>query len=282
MRGVKQLLKNSGSAILHFLFQAQAMCRLVDWVTYERWRHRRRQIEKRLRAKGSYGDEVLFGPFKGLRYNAKWASNRFEKIIGAYEFYLHDFLEEICRKPYSEIINVGCAEGYYVVGLARRIPGALVYAYDINQELLEHCQEIARLNGVANQVVTRAFCDCAELNRIEVRRHALVFSDCEGYELDLLDPGKVPMLRTADILVELHDFKNRAISQTIRERFAGTHALKVVQTEGMTYRNYPILRHLTFPEIYAMTAEERGEIMEWYFLEAKTFPSPERAGTFGG
>lgn len=270
MSSLKQTIKNAGSAALHFCFKSALVCRGFDWMTYERWRHRRRQIEKRLRDQGLYGDVVEFGPFKGLRFTNAWAGNRFEKIIGAYEAFLHPFVEIICGKPYTEIVNVGSAEGYYVVGFARRISGARVFAYDIKPELLEHCREFARLNGVQDRVATGGFCDPAELGRIPVTGKCLVFSDCEGYELELLDPDKAPMLRTADILVEIHDFKNPAISRTIRERFKATHTLRSVASDNIRLGDYPVLRHLNFPEIYAMTNEERGGIMEWFYLETKT------------
>lgn len=268
MGTLKKMAKATGSGVMQCLLRAEITGRVVDWLAYERWRQRRRAVERRLRAEGSYGDEVTFGPFKGMRYSPQWASNRFEKIIGAYEAELHDLIEEICRRPYTTIINVGCAEGYYAVGLARRLPGARVHAYDLKPEMLELCRQNARLNGVAERVVTGGCCDPAELRKFSDGGKALVLSDCEGYELALLDPGLAPMLRQADVLVELHDFKNRRISSTIRERFAATHRLRVIQNAGLRYSHYPVLRRLSFAEVYAMTGEEREEIMDWFFLEA--------------
>lgn len=270
MGKVKTSLKQAASDVMQFCFRSEALCRLFDWMAYERWRRRRRVIEQRLRAEGLYGDEVAFGPFRGMKYTQRWASNRFEKIVGAYEAELHETIEAICRRPYTEIINVGCAEGYYAVGLARRLPGARVYAYDLKPEMLEHCRELAALNGAGERVVTGGFCDPAELGRIPLRGRALVFSDCEGYELELLDPARAPMLERADVLVELHDFKNRAISPTIRQRFERTHSITVIQSEGLRYSHYPVLRRLRFPEIYAMIGEEREEIMDWFFLESRS------------
>jgi hypothetical protein len=268
MNPMKRLAKRIFSGTVQCLLQAGWFGQCVDRLAYERWRQRRRQCEQRLRAQGLYGDEVTYGPFKGLVYPDIWASNRFEKMIGAYEHYLHGLLERLCQKPYTEVVNVGCAEGYYVVGFARRLPQAIVYGFDIESALIIQCRHIAALNGVADRVKTGAFCDPATLNAVPVRGKCLVFSDCEGYELDLLDPTRAPMLKTADILVEIHDFKNRAISRTIKERFAATHRLEVFQTESITLRNYPILQHLNFQEIYAMVGEERLELMQWFFLEA--------------
>ena len=45
--------------------------------------------------------------------------------------------------------------------------------------------------------------------------------DCEGGEVDLLQPDLAPNLRYSDVLVELHDFLNPTISETILSRFRG-------------------------------------------------------------
>jgi precorrin-6B methylase 2 len=266
---MKSILRKYISGLVQLILKCRLVGKAVDFLAYERYRQRRRQAEEKLRQLGLFPNIVQDGPFKGMKYDDRWASNKFEKIFGIYESYLHPVIEKICSKPYSEIIDVGCAEGYYVIGFARRIPDAIIYGFDIQEKLINDCRELARLNGVENRVKLGAFCSPETLQQIPVRSKALVFSDCEGYEAELLDPAKAPMLKNADILVEIHSFKNRSIPQIIRERFKDTHNIEVVQTEGIKYSKYPVLRHLTFPEIHALTEEERCEIMEWYFMETK-------------
>lgn len=265
----KHLIRKIFSDVLQILLRVNVFGKFADFLSYERLRQRRRLTEQRLKKIGLLGNEVTLGPFKGMKYDERWASNKFEKIIGAYEAYLHPVIEKICNKPYSEIVDVGCAEGYYVIGFALRKSDTIVYGFDIQQPLIEDCLALAKLNRVDNRVKLGNFCKPETLQLIPVKSKALVFSDCEGYELELLDPEKAPMLKKADILVEVHNFKNRAISPTLRERFKETHNLTVIQTEGLKYSNYPILRNLTFPEIHALTNEERTEIMEWFFFESK-------------
>src|SRR5262245_45426434 len=66
---------------------------------------------------------VQHGPFKGLAYfdETVWGSIT-PKWLGSYEAELHPAIEEIISRPYETIIDVGCAEGYYAVGLAATIP----------------------------------------------------------------------------------------------------------------------------------------------------------------
>ncbi|MGC8828172.1 MAG: hypothetical protein ACP5MG_01285 [Verrucomicrobiia bacterium] len=266
----KQVSRKLISDIVQFSLKISIIGKIIDFLAYERWRQRRRLAEQKLKSLGLYPSEVVKGPFKGMKYDERWASNKFEKIFGIYESYLHPVIEKICNKPYSEIINVGCAEGYYVIGFALRMPNAIIYGYDIQENLIKDCLELAKLNNVADRIKTGFFCSPETLQSITIRSNALVFSDCEGYELELLDPEKAPMLKDADILVEVHSFTNRSIPKILQDRFSKTHNLTVIQTETIKYADYPVLKNLSFPEIYALTNEERCEIMEWFYFEKKT------------
>ena len=270
VRLLKQILKRLFSGTSQAVLIMPGAGSLVDLLGYERRRHLRRQCEGKLRERGLCGDEVAFGPFKGLRYTAEWASCRFEKMIGAYEAELHRAVERVCQTPYANVIVVGSAEGYYAVGLARRMPGATGHAYDINSAVLEQCRRNAEINGVAARVTLGATCDCATLENLPLAGRAFLLCDCEGYEIELLDPAKAPRLAQMDILVEIHDFINPAISRTLRERFSPTHEIEVISSRGLAYENYPVLRELNFNEIYAMVGEERPGLMHWFCLHAKS------------
>ena len=82
-------------------------------------------------AKKSDG-RVLRGPFAGMVYAVDaFASAYFPKLIGCYEREIHEILESVIRRGYRRIIDIGCAEGYYAVGLALRCPESSVLAIDI-------------------------------------------------------------------------------------------------------------------------------------------------------
>jgi len=40
------------------------------------------------------------------------------KLLGFYEQPLQPYIEQVIQTGYPTIINIGCAEGYYAVGLA--------------------------------------------------------------------------------------------------------------------------------------------------------------------
>src|SRR5262245_4204461 len=74
---------------------------------------------------------VPYGPFLGLRcINASTGSTIVPRLLGSYEAELHDTIEKLAGRDYRRVVNIGCGEGYYAVGLARRLPSARVFALD--------------------------------------------------------------------------------------------------------------------------------------------------------
>ena len=85
------------------------------------------------------------------------------KLLGAYELEIQPFIQEICRRSYSQVINIGAADGYYAVGLAQHLPNAVILAYQYEAESRAACEQTARLNGVADRVKMRGLCEQQEL-----------------------------------------------------------------------------------------------------------------------
>ena len=53
---------------------------------------------------------------------------------------------------YPVVVNIGCAEGYYAVGMAGRMPDTRVDAFDIDPAAQRACGELAARRGVADRV----------------------------------------------------------------------------------------------------------------------------------
>lgn len=216
-----------------------------------------------------YGASVLAGPFAGLSYISRSVgSSLTPKLLGCYEKELHEVLEYITNINYSEIVDIGCAEGYYAVGLAVRIPASIIYAFDIDLVAQQLCKELAQLNGVRERVIVRGNCRLETLQELPLDK-ALIVCDCEGYELQVLQPDLAPILRYCDILVELHDFINPSISNTILNRFAQTHDIQLIKSTSRNPTVYPVLDFLSEEERRLAVAEFRPEKMQWAFMRVK-------------
>ena len=76
-----------------------------------------------------HGTVVMAGPLKGLDFLPHSAEGcHVAKLLGCYEQPLHPFIERAIQTAYQVVVNIGCAEGYYAVGMARRMPTTHVEA----------------------------------------------------------------------------------------------------------------------------------------------------------
>ena len=94
---------------------------------------RARRVERRV-LRNARGPFVRGGPFDGMQFTTDCRWPGFPTYLtGNYEAELHEALEEFIATRPDVVVDVGCAEGYYAVGLALRLPEAHVYAYDIDE-----------------------------------------------------------------------------------------------------------------------------------------------------
>lgn len=169
------------------------------------------------------GTKVLTGPFKGMDYAlAASEGSRSARLLGCYEASLAPIIEEIVATAYPLVIDIGSAEGYYAVGLARRMPQTRVLARDASDKAIALCRALASANGVSDRVEVGGLFTHADF-ALCAAQPTLVLCDIEAAELDLLDPAAAPGLLSADILVECHDSLRPGISQTLADRFAPSH-----------------------------------------------------------
>ena len=87
-----------------------------------------------------HGPTVWGGPFKGMAYVAASTEGALmPRLLGVYESELHPHLQEILGRGVEQVIDLGCAEGYYAVGVARLAPNVTVHARDIDPKARQAC-----------------------------------------------------------------------------------------------------------------------------------------------
>ena len=174
----------------------------------------------------NHGTVIARGPFAGMDYNQKSAEGAgLPRLLGAYEHAVAPVIEQIVETAYPLVIDVGCAEGYYAVGLARRMPDTIVWARDANPEAMAACTALAATNGVSDRVRVGGILTHADLGVCSEQKTVLI-CDIEGAEEDLLDPVAAPALRQVDILVEVHEGMKPGLLSRLSDRFAATHNIQ--------------------------------------------------------
>jgi ribosomal protein L11 methylase PrmA len=175
---------------------------------------------------------------------------------------------KLFRRRYSVVVNIGCAEGYYAVGFALRMPDAIVYAFDIDPTAQHYCANLAKLNCVSERVGVNGFCGHRQLQQLCGHR-SVILCDCEGFEWELLEPAAVPRLATTDILVELHEFIKSGVTDTIFSRFRDTHSATLTDTRDRDAKSYPMLEAMAHLDRHSVLCEHRPAPMQWAYLDSK-------------
>lgn len=244
------------------------------------------------------GDQVRLGPFAGMRYlDHSVGSAYLPKLLGTYERELAPVIEEMCATGPRLIVNVGAAEGYYAVGLARRNPEARVIAFESDPSGRAALYRMARLNGVDAQIDIRGECDPVGLKAALQRRSEacqpvlspergtsvqrrfsdrssvvqrpatdsrlrsqLLLCDAEGEEEGLLDPQRVPSLCATHILVETHDFIRPGVTERLQRRFEQSHLVEKIWQTQRSCHEFPFVSVVTrlIPKSYLARA-----LSEW-------------------
>jgi hypothetical protein len=150
------------------------------------------------------GCTVRYGPFAGTIYPREAALNRHSipKLLGTYEQELHSIIETIGKRKYDLVIDIGSAEGYYAVGLARLLKTE-VLAYEPEPIERAHCEQTARLNGVESLIEFKDMFRPSDISLFRGMR-VLCVCDCEGFETEIFDANTIQETAKWDLLIELH------------------------------------------------------------------------------
>ncbi len=248
-------------------------------VYYRKKQEERENLKNQFFEKYKYllSDTVKNGPFKGLKYPFQNAihSTLFPKLLGYYELELQPILNKVFQKSYQVIIDIGSAEGYYAVGMAKKYPKSVTYAVDINSEARKKTKYLANYNGIEDsrnfQILDEITTDFL-FNLDPTERH-LIFSDCEGFEVSLFTEDIISKLKKSDFIIEIHDFIVPGASDLLIKRFESTHQVQVVKSidDRFKYREINDLEisQLPLSDQIQLLEEKRPCQMEWIYCESR-------------
>jgi len=222
------------------------------------------------------GNVVISGPFRGLTIPPMACQVHIGPyLLGTYEMELHPWWERLFRAGFRQVVNIGTNFGYYAVGLAKTFPDADVVAFDTDRWARQAIAETASANGVARISVQR-FCGPSWLET-NLREDVLIVSDCEGYERELFCTTEIPALKSATMIVELHEDTSPGVSSELLARFARTHTVSQVSSRPDTPTPRVTVRSLTPDEIRRASTEVRPP-QTWVLLLPRSLRTPCVAG----
>jgi len=199
---------------------------------------------------GKLGDyKVLSGPFAGMKYVKIAVGSAFTpKLMGTYELELRGCLDFAVEYVPDTIVDIGAAEGYYAIGMARKFPASNSIAFESTHHGQKLVLAMAELNQVSINVL--GSCTAKRLNEVLPGSGKIfVICDCEGFEYEILSPTEVPRLRTALMLVEVHgreivppeagETHTAAMCRLLIARFADSHETRWIPAVARTVDDLP-------------------------------------------
>ena len=211
---------------------------------------------------------VQHGVFKGMKYNVESImSVKYPKIIGSYEMELTPYLWKLMRNKYKQMINIGCAEGYYSVGWAMKNKDTMVFAVDPLSKSKNFLSTLASNNGIKQQIRFFRWVSARRLNKW-IKGRTLIIMDCVGAEVGLLNPLICNNLYLADILVEVHEFVEEGIGKKIEQRFSQTHSVRYIPQINRVSDNFDILKNMDEHIAQQLMDEKRSSNIHWLYIES--------------
>lgn len=235
-------------------------------------KRRRKRYVARSVLKSLSGDmRVRAGVFEGLRYSTAEAKTSaiLPKLVGTYEAEVAAVLAKLLEtRRYKCCIDVGSAEGYYAIGIAKAQPSCEVYAVDNDSSALELCKSNAVANGCLDRVHLRDHLSADELASFPLSDPSLIISDCEGFERKLFTERVVSNLSDCDLIIEVHDFIDPTIGEYLKRLFEQTHRLQVVSSipdgDKATVHDVPEIARYDAETRAYLLSEFRPCIMSWF------------------
>lgn len=203
---------------------------------------------------------IIDGPFVGMKYiDQSSGSVLLHKLAGYYESILHPTIETIKTESYDTIIDIGCAEGYYLVGLGKALPNSTLYGYDMDETALARMKKLAEINNLKNQLIADPICVPEKLTK-QITDDTLLICDAEGFEEEVLDPKNSPaLLNVKKMIVETHEFAAPNVIETLKKRFSESHDIDEITFKMADPQKYSFLRSISNQKDLYYLLRERGE-----------------------
>ncbi len=191
-------------------------------------KYRSNQIANTLTSKKGF--EILGGPFKGMNFLDQVSEGCYlPKLLGFYESELHPFINYVVENKPDTILNIGCAEGYYSVGMKRLLPETEIFSFDTDLNAQNKTKILAEKNNV--KINIEGLFEITFLEKLSSENVYLI-CDIEGDEVKLFKPENISLFKNITLCIELHISNGVHNVTLIPPLFENTHSIEIIWQKG--------------------------------------------------
>jgi hypothetical protein len=220
-----------------------------------------------------YGSIVQYGPFKGMKIGKKksWELEYglTTKILGTYEEQILNILIKFSKKN-NTFIDIGAADGFFVVGMAFKNIFKNIYAFEINSKSREVIKLNYKLNICKKNIKIKSEASYLSLKRIiKLRKKCTILIDIEGAEFDLLSLKVLELLKDCSIVCELHLFYGEKKYYELIKNAKKIFHCKLIKKKSYNPNKFKELNNFSDNERLLALSEGRKDNQEWMILTPK-------------
>jgi lipopolysaccharide biosynthesis glycosyltransferase len=210
---------------------------------------------------------VVGGPFAGLRL---WVPGDAldpvltpAQFLGSYHLELHDWLESVIEGDPPVVVVFGSTEPVTSVGLACRLPGALLRVLTDDPTAVRVCQRLAQLNNVEDRILTTG---CDDLTGTGSR------DDCHPWLVGgtaNVDRVLEPLVGRADgseVVVEARDRQDPRFTPFVVNAFARSHETSLIRRSGRDPYGVPLLEEFDELDRWIAVSDNPDNLEHWIKL----------------
>lgn len=220
-----------------------------------------------------YGSTIQYGPFKGMKI-AKEKSWELDygittKILGTYEEKVVNKLIKFSKKN-NTFIDIGAADGFYVVGMAFKNFFKYIYAFEVNSQSRKIIKLNHKLNKCKQNIKIKSEANYLSLKRIvKLRKKCTLLIDIEGAEFDLLSLKVLKLLKDCNIICELHKFYGEKKYYDLIENSKKIFKSSLIRRSSYNPSKFKELDSFSDDERLLAISEGRKSNQEWLILTPK-------------
>jgi hypothetical protein len=173
------------------------------------------------------GNRIYFGPFSGTKIPKEaYDFLTISEILGLYESCLHSKFDNLLNLDINNVILVGGNNGYYAAGIIHLLNPKTTKIYESDGKFHPVINSWFTGNKLSNtNILGKATIE--EFEHIKSKID-FIFMDCEGCEIELLNPQLFLWQQKTEILLELHPFYVDNLIAILTSRFKKTHKIEII------------------------------------------------------